>query len=124
MEWEVKAQNFLVITIIAAMLDFMIGAALGPENDEERAKGFVGFSRKSIFHNYYTDEILKFGKFQKKHLRKICTLTIDIVKVYIKMFLRCSQFISHQLPEYKQVLIFVEISRTQVIQFQKVQYGR
>ncbi len=48
MEWEVKAQNFLVITILAAMIDFLIGAALGPENDEEKAKGFVGFSGRIL----------------------------------------------------------------------------
>jgi solute carrier family 12 sodium/potassium/chloride transporter 2 len=48
MEWEVKAQNFLVITILAAMIDFLIGAALGPENDEEKAKGFVGFSGRTL----------------------------------------------------------------------------
>lgn len=44
MEWEVKAQNFLVLTILAAMLDFLIGTALGPVNEEEKAKGFIGFS--------------------------------------------------------------------------------
>ena len=46
MEWEVKAQNVLVVIIVAAMADFMIGTSLGPSTDEQVAKGFTGFSSK------------------------------------------------------------------------------
>ena len=44
MEWEVKAQNFLIVIIVAAMFDFMIGTIMGPKSDVEKSKGFVGFS--------------------------------------------------------------------------------
>lgn len=53
MEWEVKAQNFLVVTIVAAMLNFMVGASLGPTSDEERAKGFVGLSSIYNIHSNF-----------------------------------------------------------------------
>ena len=44
MEWEVKAQNVLVLIIIGAIIDFMIGAILGPSTDKEISEGFTGFS--------------------------------------------------------------------------------
>lgn len=44
MDWEAQAQNFLVVTIMLAILDFIIGTLLGPTNDQEIADGFVGFS--------------------------------------------------------------------------------
>lgn len=46
MDWEAQAQNFLVVTILLAILDFIIGTLLGPSNDTEIAEGFVGFSCK------------------------------------------------------------------------------
>lgn len=44
MEWEVKAQNFLLVTIVAAVLDFIIGTFMGPVNEIEKAEGFTGIS--------------------------------------------------------------------------------
>lgn len=44
MEWEVKAQNVLIVIIVAAILDFMIGTILGPSSPELISKGFEGFS--------------------------------------------------------------------------------
>lgn len=46
MDWEAKAQNFLVITIVAAIIDYVVGTILGPTSNEEIAQGFVGFSSK------------------------------------------------------------------------------
>lgn len=47
MEWETKAQNFLIVTIVLAIFNFLIGAAIGPRGDETQiSKGFVGFSCK------------------------------------------------------------------------------
>lgn len=46
MDWESKAQNFLVTTIFAAILVYIIGTLIGPTSDQERAEGFVGFSCK------------------------------------------------------------------------------
>lgn len=42
MEWESKAQNFLIAIIVAAIFNFLIGAAMGPRNEIESAQGFVG----------------------------------------------------------------------------------
>ena len=45
MEWEVKAQNFLLVTIVAAVLDFVIGTIMGPRNDTDLSQGFTGISQ-------------------------------------------------------------------------------
>ncbi|XP_058984572.1 bumetanide-sensitive sodium-(potassium)-chloride cotransporter [Musca domestica] len=56
MEWETKAQNFLLVAIILAIFDFLIGAAIGPGNDKESiAKGFVGFSWDTLKENFNSD---------------------------------------------------------------------
>lgn len=55
MEWEVKAQNFLVVIIIAAIMDFLIGAVWGPRSSEDIAKGFVGFSLENFAANMKHD---------------------------------------------------------------------
>lgn len=55
MEWEVKAQNFLVVTIIAAIFDFMIGSLWGPRSTEDVAKGFNGFSMEVFKSNLKSD---------------------------------------------------------------------
>lgn len=46
MEWESKAQNFLIAAIVGAMIDFIVGTIIGPTSDIQRAKGFVGFNSK------------------------------------------------------------------------------
>lgn len=46
MEWEAKAQIGLLIILLLAIADFLIGTFIGPKNDEERAKGFIGYDRK------------------------------------------------------------------------------
>lgn len=47
MEWESKAQNFLIAIIVAAMFNFMLGAAIGPMGNEVKiAQGFEGLSGK------------------------------------------------------------------------------
>ncbi|CAD6995861.1 unnamed protein product [Ceratitis capitata] len=56
MEWESKAQNFLIVTIILAIFNFLIGAAIGPRGDQESiAKGFVGFSWSNFKENFGSD---------------------------------------------------------------------
>lgn len=47
MDWESKAQNFLIAVILLAMFDFMIGTIVGPLSDEQIAKGFTGFKCKT-----------------------------------------------------------------------------
>ncbi|XP_037950069.1 bumetanide-sensitive sodium-(potassium)-chloride cotransporter-like [Teleopsis dalmanni] len=56
MEWESKAQNFLIVTIVLAIFNFIIGAAIGPQGKEEDiAKGFVGFSWNTFKENFGSD---------------------------------------------------------------------
>ncbi|XP_025835734.1 bumetanide-sensitive sodium-(potassium)-chloride cotransporter-like, partial [Agrilus planipennis] len=54
MEWESKAQNFLIAIILGAMADFMIGAIMGPKSDDEAAKGFTGFTVSTFSENWYS----------------------------------------------------------------------
>lgn len=56
MEWETKAQNFLVVTIVLAIFNFLIGAAIGPRGDlDSISKGFVGFSWQTLKENFVPD---------------------------------------------------------------------
>lgn len=59
MEWETKAQNFLIVTIVLAIFNFLIGAAIGPRDDETLiSKGFVGFSCKLKWNELRKDSLL------------------------------------------------------------------
>jgi len=51
MEWEVKAQNFLLVTIVAAVIDFIVGTIRGPVNEIEKAQGFIGISAPVLEQN-------------------------------------------------------------------------
>lgn len=44
LEWEAKAQIGLLIILLLAIVDFMIGTFIGPKDDQERAKGFIGYN--------------------------------------------------------------------------------
>lgn len=44
MEWESKAQNFLIAIIVAAIFNFIIGSIIGPKDEVALAQGFVGVS--------------------------------------------------------------------------------
>ncbi|XP_053695799.1 LOW QUALITY PROTEIN: bumetanide-sensitive sodium-(potassium)-chloride cotransporter-like [Sabethes cyaneus] len=44
MDWEVKAQNFLLVAILVAIGSFIIGCIRGPTEPEEVAQGFLGIS--------------------------------------------------------------------------------
>ncbi|XP_026493445.2 bumetanide-sensitive sodium-(potassium)-chloride cotransporter-like [Vanessa tameamea] len=55
MDWETKAQNFLVVIIVVAILNYILGACLGPTNNSERAQGFVGISVETALINLGPD---------------------------------------------------------------------
>ena len=55
MEWEVKAQNVLVVVIVGAIFNFMIGAIMGPSTPELVARGFTGFSTEVLKANLKSD---------------------------------------------------------------------
>lgn len=54
MDWEAKAQNFLIAVILIAMFDFMLGTIIGPLNDDQVSKGFIGFNCKSLLDDLAT----------------------------------------------------------------------
>ncbi|XP_014227154.2 bumetanide-sensitive sodium-(potassium)-chloride cotransporter isoform X1 [Trichogramma pretiosum] len=67
MEWESKAQNFLVAIIVGAIFDFIIGTCIGPNGAyeaEQRAKGFTGFSGQVMMDNWMPDYRFNEGKNQ------------------------------------------------------------
>ncbi|XP_014216505.1 bumetanide-sensitive sodium-(potassium)-chloride cotransporter isoform X2 [Copidosoma floridanum] len=55
MEWEAKAQLVLLVILLLALADFFIGTILGPKNDTEKAKGFVGYSFDLLKENFPPD---------------------------------------------------------------------
>lgn len=55
MEWEVKAQNVLIVIIVGAILDFLVGAVIGPSSPEDISKGFAGFSLEVLSSNMKSD---------------------------------------------------------------------
>lgn len=56
MEWETKAQNFLLAIIIAAIFNFVIGSIIGPNEPEQQAQGFMGFSSEYCRFNFYNSD--------------------------------------------------------------------
>ncbi|XP_076260652.1 sodium potassium chloride cotransporter isoform X1 [Rhynchophorus ferrugineus] len=55
MEWESKAQNFLIAIIGGAIVDFIAGTIIGPRNDEQIAQGFTGFNSTVWSENWYPE---------------------------------------------------------------------
>ncbi|XP_068622442.1 bumetanide-sensitive sodium-(potassium)-chloride cotransporter [Battus philenor] len=55
MDWESKAQNFLIAIIVVAMVDFMVGTFMGPKDVVEVSKGFIGLSAKVFNSNLGPD---------------------------------------------------------------------
>lgn len=54
MEWETKAQNFLLAIIVAAIFNFIFGSIIGPNTEEQKSEGFLGFNRKHFSITIYT----------------------------------------------------------------------
>ncbi|KAK0180491.1 hypothetical protein PV327_006127 [Microctonus hyperodae] len=56
MEWEAKAQLGLLVILLVALADFVIGTFIGPKSIEEYAKGFIGYNgdlmKENFFPNY------------------------------------------------------------------------
>ncbi|PZC84037.1 bumetanide-sensitive sodium-(potassium)-chloride cotransporter isoform X1 [Helicoverpa armigera] len=55
MDWESKAQNFLIAIIVGAMVDFVVGTIMGPSNAQEVANGFIGLSTATFSANFKQD---------------------------------------------------------------------
>nr|XP_017034240.1 solute carrier family 12 member 1 isoform X1 [Drosophila kikkawai]XP_017034241.1 solute carrier family 12 member 1 isoform X1 [Drosophila kikkawai] len=55
MEWEAKAQIGLLIILLVAIADFVIGSFIGPKSDLELAKGFLGYNATTFKNNLFAD---------------------------------------------------------------------
>ncbi|XP_016992132.1 bumetanide-sensitive sodium-(potassium)-chloride cotransporter isoform X1 [Drosophila rhopaloa] len=55
MEWEAKAQIGLLIILLVAIADFVIGSFIGPKSDLELAKGFLGYNATVFKNNLFAD---------------------------------------------------------------------
>ncbi|XP_076039527.1 bumetanide-sensitive sodium-(potassium)-chloride cotransporter-like isoform X2 [Oratosquilla oratoria] len=64
MEWEARAQIFLLLVLLLAMIAFVIGVFVGPLNDDEVSRGFVGLSSDLGWENFYSDYRFSEGKMQ------------------------------------------------------------
>ncbi|CAG2166633.1 unnamed protein product, partial [Oppiella nova] len=50
-EWETKAQIVLLIILLTAMADFLIGSVI-PPNNEKKSKGYIGWSGELLVENF------------------------------------------------------------------------
>lgn len=55
MEWEAKAQLGLLVILLVAIGDFIIGTLIGPQSNEAKAKGFLGYDLGLITTNMQSD---------------------------------------------------------------------
>ncbi|XP_063980196.1 bumetanide-sensitive sodium-(potassium)-chloride cotransporter [Diachasmimorpha longicaudata] len=55
MEWEAKAQLGLLVILLIALVDFIIGTFIGPKSDHEYAKGFIGYNANLFRKNFWPD---------------------------------------------------------------------
>ncbi|XP_033219683.1 bumetanide-sensitive sodium-(potassium)-chloride cotransporter [Belonocnema kinseyi] len=62
MEWEAKAQVGLLVILLLAIADFLIGTFIGPKSDAERAQGFIGYDARLFEENFYPDYKPKDGQ--------------------------------------------------------------
>ncbi|XP_046400819.1 solute carrier family 12 member 3-like isoform X1 [Ischnura elegans] len=55
MDWVTRTQMVLLFVLIASQIDFVIGSIIGPVDDEEIAKGFVGYNYETFVTNLHAD---------------------------------------------------------------------
>lgn len=55
MEWEAKAQFGLLVILLVAIVDFIIGTLIGPKSDTELSKGFIGYNLTLLKENFGPD---------------------------------------------------------------------
>ncbi|XP_066156411.1 bumetanide-sensitive sodium-(potassium)-chloride cotransporter [Euwallacea fornicatus] len=55
MKWEAKAQLVLLVILVVAIFDYLIGCLVGPGSNEVQAKGFLGFNGTVLWQNIYPD---------------------------------------------------------------------
>ncbi|KAF4526779.1 hypothetical protein B566_EDAN012319 [Ephemera danica] len=55
MDWVTRFQMGLMFVLLFSQVDFIIGSFWGPLDDEERAKGFIGYDSKTFWTNMDAD---------------------------------------------------------------------
>ncbi|XP_014254054.1 bumetanide-sensitive sodium-(potassium)-chloride cotransporter isoform X1 [Cimex lectularius] len=55
MEWEAKAQIGLLVILLVAIVDFFVGALMGPQSDLTKSKGYLGFTNEVLWENMAPD---------------------------------------------------------------------
>ncbi|XP_068149884.1 bumetanide-sensitive sodium-(potassium)-chloride cotransporter isoform X2 [Drosophila tropicalis] len=55
MEWEAKAQIGLLVILLVAIADFVIGSFIGPKSDEKKSRGFLGYNATLFHTNLFAD---------------------------------------------------------------------
>ena len=66
MDWVTRVQIGLLFLLLTSQVDFIIGSFL-PTNDEEKAKGFVGYNLTVLEDNLWSDYRQKEGGKQKNN---------------------------------------------------------
>ncbi|CAG0893458.1 unnamed protein product [Darwinula stevensoni] len=54
LKWVSKAQLALLVILVAAQVDFIVGSFMGPSSKDTIAKGFVGCKDEVFRHNWYS----------------------------------------------------------------------
>lgn len=52
LEWVVRAQMLLLIVLVISILNVIIGTFIGPQSDESRSRGFVGYQKEVFETNF------------------------------------------------------------------------
>lgn len=64
MDWEAKAQNFLIVTIFAAIGCFIAGVIMGPKSEVDLARGQVALNATRFAMNWGSDYRFSEGQHQ------------------------------------------------------------
>jgi solute carrier family 12 sodium/potassium/chloride transporter 2 len=52
---------FLLVVLIAAQVDFVVGTFIGPVDDKEKAEGFIGYNPDTFATNFWSDYRTAYG---------------------------------------------------------------
>ena len=55
LEWEVRAHTFFFIVLVISILNVVIGTFIGPQSEESKAKGFLGYKKDLFETNFRPD---------------------------------------------------------------------
>lgn len=64
MDWEAKAQNFLVVTILVAIVNFIVGVIMGPKSELDQARGQMAMNVTLFRENWGPDYRFSEGRVQ------------------------------------------------------------